>query len=251
MERLVSIITAAYNASNTIEDTFHSILNQSYQNWEWIIVNDCSKDDTQKVLEKISKQDKRVVIFTLDKNSGAAVARNKGIELAKGDYIAFLDADDLWKPEKLKKQIEFMENNHHTFSYSDYDVLLDDGSTTTFFPKKTIASYKSLLSSNYIGCLTAIYDCKSLGKIYFPLDAIKREDHALWLDILKKSEHAYKINESLAIYRLGSSSVSSNKKKMFKFQYLMFRKHERFSVFKSLWYTLLVTFNKMFRKYNF
>lgn len=250
MKKLVSIITPAYNASKTLNETFESVLSQTYDAWEWIVINDCSKDDTKDVLENLAKKDSRVVVVNLDKNGGAANARNVGIKLAKGEYIAFLDADDAWKNNKLEKQINFMEENGYDFTFSNYDVKYPDGKIILFAPKHDFVTYKMLLKTNCIGCLTVMYNCKNLGKKYIPMDATKREDHAYWLDITKSGTKAYRLNESLACYRVGEGSVSSKKFQMFKYQYKMYRIHEKFNPFKSLHYTLVVTFNKIFKKYG-
>lgn len=246
---LISIITPAYNCASTIEDTFSSIQSQTYKNWEWIIVNDCSTDNTLKVIEKIANTDHRVHIINLGMNTGAAVARNKGIEFAKGRFIAFVDADDLWKPEKLEHQIKFMMDNSYSFSYTDYYIFFPNGKRKIYRTKKTYVTYKNLLKSNMIGCLTVMYDASLLGKQFMPTDSPKREDHAAWLDLIKVTKKAYRLGEILSEYRVGVKSVSSKKTQMIKYQYRLYRKHEGFNPIKSWWYTLCVIFNKAFRKY--
>lgn len=247
---LVSIITPAYNCSKTIVETFNSIKNQTYSNWEWIIIEDHSADGTYELLEKLAKENPKIVLLRTEKNSGTAVARNIGIDNAKGQFVSFLDADDLWKPEKLEKQIRFMIENGIAFSYSNYDVLFEDGKTSSFNPKKKYADYKTLLKRNDIGCLTVMYNPKIVGKAYMPIDAQKREDYAAWLDVTKRGIKAVKIDESLAIYRLGNATLTSNKKKMIKFHYRVYRQHEKMGVFKSLYYLFIFMLNKLFTKYN-
>ena len=245
----VSIITPAYNASATLKETYLSIKNQTFANWEWIVINDCSKDNTTNVVLDFAKTDERIVLINAPKNGGAAIARNIGIKAAKGKYIAFLDADDLWKPEKLERQIKFMEDNNCAFSYTDYYIFFPDGKRQIYKSKKQSVTYKNLLRSNMIGCLTVMYDTSLIGKQYMPLDAEKREDHAAWLDLVKISGKAYRLNEILSEYRVGNVSVSSNKRKMIKYQYRLYRIHEKFNPIKSAWYTFCIIFNKVFRKY--
>lgn len=246
---IVSIITPAYNCKNTIKETFESIRAQTFCLWEWIIVEDNSNDGSFEYISDLVSVDKRVKLLRTPTNSGAAVARNMGIEKASGRFIAFLDSDDLYKPEKLNRQIAFMQKNDFAFSFTDYDVLFKNGTVKQHRIKYDVIKYKALLKSNYIGCLTAVYDTKKLGKIYMPLDCEKREDHGAWLDIVRSGTNAYRLNESLSVYRLANSSVSSNKAKMMKYQYRLYRNHEQFGVFKSLWLTFVCAINKIFHKY--
>ena len=246
---LVSIITAAYNCKSTIRETYESIKNQTFLFWEWIIIDDHSTDGSFEYVNEMVKNDDRVIVLQMSNNSGAALARNTGIDKARGRYIAFLDADDLWKKEKLSSQITFMERNNYSFSFTNYDLLYGDDKIGKHRIKKDYVTYRQLLKTNYIGCLTVIYDSLNLGKVYMPLDCEKREDHGAWLDITKKGTNAYRLDEYLSIYRIGSGSVSSNKRKMMKYQYRLYRKHEKFCVIKSLWYTFLCSVNKVFKKY--
>lgn len=246
---LISIITPAFNASKTILETYNSLFSQSLQDWEWIVINDCSNDDTACLIEKISQKDNRVILVNNKTNSGAAVSRNIGISLARGRFIAFIDSDDLWVWNKLEKQINFMKHNNYMFTFSNYYLLLGDGSKKEYRVKKDFVTYKQLLKSNVIGCSTVMYDSKTIGKQYMPTDSDKREDHAAWLDLIKKSNGAFCLNEPLTLYRVGNKSVSSNKFKMLKYQYRMYRKHEGFGIIKSLWYTFVISVKKVFTKY--
>lgn len=249
-EFLVSIITPAYNCSKTILETFDSIKKQSYSRWEWVVVEDHSSDNTFEILTKLANEDKRIVLLQTSKNSGTAIARNIGIDNANGRFIAFLDADDMWKPNKLEKQIGYMTSQNVPFTYSNYDVLFPDGRVVPFNPRKKYADYRSLLKRNDIGCLTVVYDSSKIEKAYMPLDAQKREDYAAWLDVTKKGIVAVKIDENLAIYRLGNATLTSNKKKMVKYHYRVYRNHEKFGVIKSLYYLAIFTVKKKFSKYN-
>ncbi len=248
MKSLVSIITPSYNSSNFIEKTIDSVLEQSYQNWEMIIVDDVSTDNSVEIIQKYVNKDKRIKLIQLGKNSGPAVARNTSIKNAKGKYLAFLDSDDLWKKDKLEKQIKFMEDNNSSFSYSSYELIDEDGNDLNIVknpsPKIT---YHELLKENQIGCLTAIYDQEKLGKIYMPLIR-KRQDFGLWLKILKKIDHADKIDENLAIYRVRKNSVSSNKIDLLKYNFELFNKHQNLSKIVSAYYVCWNIYRKFSKK---
>ena len=236
MKNLVSIITPSYNSTKFISQTIESVLNQTYKNWEMIIVDDASPDNSNKIIEEYVEKDSRIQLIKLKENSGPAVARNRAIKEAKGRYIAFLDSDDLWMANKLEKQISFMLKKDCALVYHDYETMNEDGlKLDKIINRVPKLSYNDLLKTNYIGCLTAMYDTQKVGKVYMPLIA-KRQDYGLWLKILKKIDHAYGMNEVLATYRIMSNSISSNKIQLLKYNYLLFRKHEQFSVIKSVYY---------------
>ena len=243
---LVSIITPAYNCKKTIFDTYRSIAQQSCTDWEWIIVEDHSIDGSFEYISKMIKGDNRVTLLRTNENSGAAIARNIGIEKARGQYIAFLDSDDLWRKDKLLLQIEYMERNSYFFSFTNYEVKKSNGKIKKRRIKKAVITYKDLLRRNYIGCLTVIYDSKALGKQYMPLDCIKREDHGAWLDMTRNGTNAFRFDEFLSVYSSNNTGVSSNKVKMLKHQYNLYRKHERFGRVKSLFYLSICAFNRLF-----
>tara|TARA_B100000767_G_C19765737_1_gene537411 strand:+ start:1297 stop:2043 length:747 start_codon:yes stop_codon:yes gene_type:complete len=207
---LVSIITPTYNSEEFLSETINSIINQTYTNWEMLITDDYSSDNTLGVIESFIKKDDRIRLYTLKSNQGAGAARNHSIKMAKGRYIAFCDSDDQWKINKLELQLNLMIKNNIVLSYSGYDVVGENGNyIKTIYPPKII-TFKKILSNNYIGCLTAIYDSKLIGKQYMPLIR-KRQDWVLWITILKKIKKTEGINTSLATYRLRSNSISSNK----------------------------------------
>lgn len=245
---LVSIITPAFNCKETIKETYESIKNQTFESWEWIVIEDHSEDGTFEFIKELTKNDERVALLKTETNSGAAIARNLGIEKASGRYIAFLDSDDLWKKGKLSRQVQFMKENSYSFTFTDYDLLYPDGRIKQYRTKHNVVTYKRLLKSNHIGCLTVVYDSAALGKVFMPLDCEKREDHGAWLDITKRGVNAYRLDECLSVYRIGNDTVSSNKIKMMKYQYGLYRKHEKLNAIKSLWYTLLCSVNKI-KKY--
>ncbi len=232
---MVSIITPSHNASRFISECINSVLLQTYQDWEMIIVDDLSNDNSVEIIKSFLRKDSRIKLIELDKNAGPAKARNRAIKESKGDFIAFLDADDLWKKEKLEKQLNFMKKYNLAFTYSSYDVIDEEGNYMTTFNTKNAVTYKSLLKTCSIGCLTAIYDINKLGKIYMP-NMKKRQDYALWLDIFKRIDHAKGILEPLASYRVGQTSVSSNKFTASIWQWKIYRDIEKLNIFKSSYY---------------
>lgn len=245
-EPLVSIIMPLYNSENYIEDTLKSIISQSYNNFEVLITDDLSKDNGANIVLKYMNNDPRIKLFKLDKNSGAAVARNNSIKEAKGKYIAFLDSDDLWKKDKLKNQIQFMEKNNYSFTFSKYEEILEDGSKTNkIIGVLNEISYKTALYYNPIGCLTAIYNVEKLGKIYMPLIR-KRQDYALWLKILKKTK-GYGLNENLAEYRVRKNSMSANKIEMIKWHWKLYREIEKLSIINSIFHIIYYIFIKILK----
>lgn len=225
----------------------NSIINQSYNNWELLITDDCSSDITWEILKKYSHEESRIKIFQLDKNSGPGVARNNSIKNASGRFIAFCDSDDQWKPNKLEKQIKFMLDNNLALSFSSYEVIDEEGKKISQVRAPEKVTYKAMLRNNYIGCLTAIYDAQKLGKIYMP-EVRKRQDWALWLAILKKIPYAISIQENLAIYRDSSKSISSNKMNLLKYNWNIYRNVEKFSVVKSFLFLIQFLFFYFIKK---
>lgn len=206
---LVSIIMPSYNTGKYISESIHSVLNQTYKNWELIIIDDCSTDNTVSVVN--SFMDKRIRFFQNKTNSGAAVSRNVALTLSKGRWIAFLDSDDLWVPEKLEHQIKFMEQNRYSFSYSNYieiDSFGNERGIIVTGPNKIIKS--KMYDYCWPGCLTVMYDRKIVGDIKIA-DIKKNNDYAMWLKVCQKTD-CYLVNEVLAKYRrgrLGSVSTQS------------------------------------------
>lgn len=231
-EPLVSIIMPSYNSQTFIEKSIDSIIQQTYQNWELLITDDFSEDNTFEIIKKYELADERIKVFRLKSNSGAGVARNNSIKHANGRFIAFCDSDDMWNYKKLESQIDFMLRNNIYFSYSDY-ILIDENDKKIGernLPKAV--NYNDMLHNNYIGCLTAVYDVEKLGKIYMK-DLKNRQDWLLWLDILKKTNYAYNVCEKSAFYRERSDSISANKFKMMRYNWKIYRQYEGFSFFKS------------------
>lgn len=232
---LVSIITPAYNAAAYIAETIESVLAQTYTNWEMLIVNDCSKDNTPEIVESYAAKDKRIKLINLKQNSGAAVARNTAIQNAKGRYIAFLDSDDLWKKEKLQKQIQFMQRNGYAFTFTNYQYLKlkpDEKLRIIKVPKSL--TYEQSLKNTIIGCLTVIVDRKQTGNFQMPL-VRAGQDHLTWWLLMKRGFKAYGLQENLAEYRRVEGSISHNRFKAIKRHWKLYREYERLSLVKSVY----------------
>lgn len=207
---LVSIITAAYNCGETISETIDSVLAQTWSNWEMIIVDDCSKDDTEKIVKKYAEYDPRIRLISLDKNSGSAVARNVAINHSRGRFIAILDSDDLWKPKKLELQLRFMLKNDYAFTFTEYEVFKNsnDIKRKVFSVPESI-NYNQYLNNTIIGCLTVVVDKEKIPD--FHMETGYLEDILTWMYYLKNGIVAYGLKQNLACYRIASNSKSSNK----------------------------------------
>jgi len=245
MNYLVSIIMPSFNCEEFISETILSVMNQTYKNWELIIVDDGSTDNSVCIINNFIKGENRINLIINDKNEGAAVSRNKAIEVAMGKYIAFLDSDDLWSTDKLEAQISYMGINSLAFSYSAYETIDEKGNSLNV----TIAApvqldYVGLLKENQIGCLTAIYDQEILNKHYMPLIK-KRQDYGLWLEILKITPYAYRVPGVLAKYRVRKNSISSSKVSLLKYNFKLFHVHEKLSIFKSFYYVSWNVYRKL------
>lgn len=209
---LVSIITPAYNCEKTIKETIDSVIVQSWPYWELLVVNDCSKDKTKQIVEEYANRDKRIKLINLDVNSGSAVARNTGIKNANGRFIALLDADDLWKSEKLELQIKFMLEHEYAFTFTEYEVFRDSSdSTRKVFRVPDSICYKQFLKNTTIGCLTVVVDRKQIPD--FHMENGYLEDILTWMYYLRNGVIAYGLHKNLASYRVATNSKSSNKLK--------------------------------------
>ena len=232
IEGLVSIIMPSYNAARFIGESINSVLLQTYSHWELLIADDCSKDNSVEVARRYSDIDERIKLFPLDKNVGAAAARNVAMEHAQGQYIAFLDSDDVWDEHKLEKQLAFMERYSYAFTFSNYYVMEENGEKTGIIVKvPSSLSYQQYLRNTIIGCLTVIIDRKQTGDFKMPL--IKSShDMALWLLIMKRGFKAYGLKDVLAGYRLVSTSNTAKKWKAAKDVWRVYQEIENLSV----WY---------------
>ncbi|TVV42220.1 glycosyltransferase family 2 protein [Thalassolituus sp. C2-1] len=232
---IFSIVTPIYNSSEYLCSAIDSVISQTFTDWELILIDDCSEDNSVELIGSYVSVDSRIRLIRLPENSGAAVARNKGIELASGRYIAFLDSDDLWLPNKLETQLQFMQEKNIAFSYSAYEKIDEQGQPLGLIGVPEMVNYNQLLKCCVIGCLTAIYDTHKLGKVYMPLIR-KRQDLGLWLRLLKKVDYAYGIQQPLAHYRVRSGSISSNKSNAAKFTWRLYREVEKVNFIKASYY---------------
>lgn len=230
-DTLVSVIMPTYNSAKTIADSVFSIVNQTYEDLELIIIDDCSRDNTVDIIKK-EFNDNRIIVKRLSLNSGAGIARNEGIKLAKGRFIAFCDSDDRWLQDKLVKQIGFMKKHDVSLTYTSYFICDEQGNKTHKVQAIPELNYNILLKNNYMGCLTVVYDSKKLGKYFFP-EYRKRQDWALWLILLQVVPSAKGISEPLALYRRSNNSLSSNKVKLIK-ETFRFYNNLNMNVIKSL-----------------
>ncbi len=237
MNDLVSIIVPVYNVEKFLDDTINSVLNQTYKNWELLLINDCSVDNSKKVYEKY-KNNKRIKWIDLKRNSGTAEARNKGIKVASGNYICFLDSDDFWNKDKLSKQVSFMKKNDYAFSFTGYEFANEDGTLTgkkVCVPDKI--NYHGALKNTVIWTSTVMLNMSILKKndIYMP--NVKRgQDTATWWKILKKIDYASGLNEILSFYRKNSNGLSSNKIVAFKRSWNLYKNVEKLGLVKSIFY---------------
>lgn len=232
-DKLVSVITPTYNSAKFIGRTIQSVLAQTYQNWEMIIVDDCSKDNTKEIVENYVRKDSRIQYYLLDKNSGAAVARTTAMKLAQGSYMAFLDSDDIWMPEKLERQIRWMADNDYAFSCTSYEQI-DEADNLLGKTIKAIVKtdYNRLLLDCPVGNSSVIYDVESMGKFEVP-NIRKRNDDALWLTMLKKEKYIWGMPDVLMRYRVRQNSISSNKLAVIKYHWILYRNIEHLNIFRS------------------
>jgi teichuronic acid biosynthesis glycosyltransferase TuaG len=236
MSGLVSIITPTYNSEKFITETIQSVQNQTYKNWEMLIVDDCSSDKTVAIIQQFMEDDHRIHLIRLNKNSGASKARNKAINEVKGDFMTFLDADDIWFPDFIENSIATIQETGIPFVFSSYrrsNEKLEFVYSDFIVPQKV--TYTDILKTNSISCLTAFIDVKKLGVKLMP-DIRKRQDMGLWLKYLKEIPFAYGIQEPKAIYRIRENSLSRDKKKLLKYQWQFYRDVEKLSIFESMYY---------------
>lgn len=239
----VSIITPSYNSSHFIENCIKSVLSQSFNDWELLIVDDCSKDNSLNLIKSITKGDDRIQLIALDENVGAAEARNIAIRQAQGSYIAFLDSDDVWKSDKLEKQLAFMKSENIAFSFTSYQPMSENGNDfyAVIQAPKSI-TYKQYLRNTIIGCLTVIIDREKTGDFEMP-NIRSSHDMALWLLIMKRGFKAYGLQDNLAFYRIVSSSNTAKKWKAAKEVWDVYRKVEKLSIIHSALNFLGYAFN--------
>ncbi|RRD38851.1 glycosyltransferase family 2 protein [Leptotrichia sp. OH3620_COT-345] len=231
----VSIITPMYNAEKFIKQTVESVISQTYENWEMLIINDNSSDGSYEAVKVYSEKDKRIKIINSEINVGVVKGRNTLIDIADGQYIAFLDADDYWTSDKLQKQIVFMKEKNIGISCTGYTRISESGKHINEIKIKKEISYNDLLKNNYLGCLTVMVDTEKLGKRYFK-ERDKNEDYVLWLEIVKETGKIHGLEENLGFYRVLDNSRSSNKIEAAKVRWKIYREVEKLSLLKSCYY---------------
>ncbi|WP_062514365.1 glycosyltransferase family 2 protein [Halobacillus sp. KGW1] len=240
----VCIITPTYNADAYILDTIRSVRAQTYINWEMIIVDDGSIDNTIDLVKDQLYLDSRIILIQSSKNQGPAYARNKGIMASNSRYIAFLDSDDIWHPNKLERQIAFMKKMDASFTFTSYRIMKENGQTTDkVMNVSEQVTYASLLKNTSIGTLTVMLDKQKLGAVQMPLQSNCSEDYGMWLNILSKGEVAYGLNEVLAFYRKRHKSLSSNKWISARKTWNTYRKVLEISIPSSCWCFLHYGYN--------
>ena len=238
----VSIIIPVYNSSEYLKECINSVINQTYKNLEIIIVNDKSTDNSLSIINSFS--DKRIKVINLKENSGVSVARNKGVEVSTGDYICFIDSDDYWYLDKIKKQVEFIKDK--AFIYSDYEYLKNGKRKRVKVPKSI--TYKDALKNTTIFTSTVMFNMKYLNNedIYMPIIKLG-QDSLTWWKVLKKVNVAYGMNDILSVYRVGNKSLSSNKIKSVMGTWNIL-KMEKINIFKRIWYFICYIFNAIKRR---
>ena len=237
-QELVSVIMPTYNAAKYLRGSIESILNQTYSNWELLISDDASTNpETKEILEYYQKKDSRIKVFFLPRNLGPACTRNNSIAKAKGRYIAFCDSDDRWMPQKLERQIKFMQEKKCCLSYTSYLVCDEDDKECGIVIAPKHLTLTDLKRDNKIGCLTAIYDTTKHGKFLMPTIR-KRQDWALFLIIMKECKEAFAIQEPLAYYRHRKKSISQNKTSLIKYNIKVYKDVFGYSQTKSTMYFL-------------
>lgn len=247
---IVSIITATFNSESEIKSTYESIRNQSFEKWEWLVTDDCSTDSTLAVLKKISEKDSRVKIFENSINSGAAVSRNNSLRFVRGEFIAFIDSDDLWYPNKLKEQLAFMADGI-AFSFTAYELINKSGlplNKTIDFGCNREFDYGDMLKKKAtLGCSTVMLKKRSFDDITMPL-LRTGQDYATWLKLLKTGETAHLLGKVLTSYRIMPNSLSRNKFKKAKSQWQIYRNVERLPLLRALNCFLFYAWRAVFRK---
>ena len=248
---LVSIIMPSYNCGRFVEKSIQSIQAQTYQNWELLFVDDCSKDDTLQTLMGLKENDKRIIVFQNSKNSGAAVTRNTALRAAHGRWIAFLDSDDLWDPTKLERQINFMCENSYAFSYHDYVEIDEEGKEfgIRVSGKKQVGNI-GMFSCCWPGCLSVMYDAEKIGLIQIK-DIKKNNDTALWLKVVRKAD-CHLLPECLARYRRRCNSITPNTLwKRIWAHYPLFRVAEQMNPVAATFWVVMTVFGNAYKKMRY
>ena len=246
---LISIIMPAYNTASFIQQSIESVLSQTYPDWELIVIDDYSTDATAEIVKSYCSRDSRIILLQNEKNYGVAVSRNRGLQQASGRYLAFLDSDDLWIPEKLEKQLSFMQENDYAFTFSSYQQITAEGLKKRVIQAKRVITGKQILGNTTIGCLTVMLDKNRFGDFSMP-NICHMEDNATWQKLLGDGEKGYGIDQVLAYYRVGNDSLTRSKLLSVKHQWRVYRTYYHFNFLKSFHYFTCYALNAI-KKYYF
>ena len=243
----ISIISPVYNSSKYLHQTIASVLDQTFSDWEWLITDDCSNDNSVEIIK--STNDSRIKLIQSKENGGAGHARNLSLENATGRFITFLDADDFWEPNFLEEMVSFIKKENVELAYSNYSRC-DENLQPKIedFKADKVVTFNNLLKTCRLSLLSSMYDSQRVGKEFFP-EGSKREDHVMWLNLLKKIPEGKPYPKTMAKYRMHASSVSRKKTNIMKDQYLVYKDYMKFSTLKSWYYTANWAFNG-FMKYS-
>ena len=248
---LISIVTPTFNSIRFINSTYLTIANQSHENWEWVVTDDCSSDGTYEYLCELARKDHRIKVFRNESNAGAAVSRNNCLSNAKGDYISFLDADDLWSSNKLEIQSKYMATNAVDFSFTAYKLIDESGDdlgqTVDTHQTGPLTYHDMLRKKATLGCSTVMMKASTFQDYRMPL-LRTGQDYAFWLKILKNGYNAYPIPNVLMHYRIVSDSISRNKFKKAKRQWQIYREIEKLNIFESLFNFYCYAYRAVFRR---
>jgi glycosyltransferase involved in cell wall biosynthesis len=245
--RTVSVVMPLYNSAPFLGASIESVINQTFRHWELLIIDDCSSDDSYQIAQEYAAKDRRIRVLQNNNPKGMPSApRNIGVQAAKGRYIAFLDSDDLWFPQKLEQQLALFKDNRTAIVFSNYEKIDENGMRSNrIVTAPRYATYRSLLYGNVIGNLTGIYDTRKVGKV--TIQNIHHEDYVMWLAILKQGYRAKNTGTTLAAYRVNSTSVSANKMKVIQWQWSIYRDIEHLSLLRSTFYFVSYAFKAFYK----
>lgn len=246
---LISIVLPTYNSSKYISITIESILSQDYLDWELIITDDCSTDNTLSILNQYAKNDTRIRVHKLKVNSGAAIARNHSLKYCNSKYVAFIDSDDTWNKEKLGLQLAFMQKNNYPISFTSYKLVNESGGDLKRIIRvKKKVNYDSYLKNTIIGMSTSMINTSLTGPLQFK-NIRTRQDTYLWITLLKKGFNAYGLDKILVSYRVRDDSISSNKFKAVRQVWKLYFEFEKLGLIKSVYYLIFYIFNALKKRY--
>lgn len=248
IENLVSIITPVYNSERFISDTIKSVLNQTYTDFEMLLIDDHSSDNSLSILSEFAGKDERVKVYQTPLNSGSAVARNLGLEKANGQYVAFIDSDDMWKESKLADQLKMMKQNNYGFTYTNFEIIAENKEIIKpVISLPQTLNYQKLLKNTAIACSTVMIDKKVFGEFRMP-DVRKGQDTATWLRLLRSGKTAHLVDEVLGSYRIVKGSISSNKISALKRTWNTYRNLEKLPLYKAVYYFTHYVWNALKRR---